>query len=158
MASSPKSRSAIYASYSPKERRLIVLTSALIAALTPFTDTIYLPALAAIALDLDASQTQSSLSVSIYLAAVGIGQLVWGPLSDRFGRLPLLLTCLAIYEGLTIACVFATSIEVLIVERSLQGLVVGVTIISSSTIIADVFHPRERFAVVLLCSLRVFRA
>jgi len=139
-------RSDLFSTYSTSQRTSIVLTCALISALTPFTDTIYLPALKSISSDLNTTDSVVSLSVSIYLACVGLGQVIWGPLSDRYGRLPVLTGCLIIYQGITIAIIFAETISVLIAERAIQGFVVGTTIVSAQVIIADVFPPAERGA------------
>lgn len=46
--------------------------------------------------------------MSIYLGFVGVGQLLWGPLSDRYGRLVVLFCTLIVYEAVTIACIFGT--------------------------------------------------
>ena len=137
-------RSDIYARYNASEKRAILVVSGLIALLTPFTDTIYLPTLASVASDLDTSQTLVSLSVSIYLAAVGLGQLVWGPLADKFGRLIILYVALVAYEATTVACIFSPNIGVLIALRTLEGFFVGSTIVIASTLISDCFAPSER--------------
>lgn len=141
-----RSRSDLFSTYSKFQRNSIVLTCALLSALTPFTDTIYLPALKSISSDLDTTDSVVSLSVSIYLACVGIGQVIWGPLSDRYGRLSVLTGCLIAYQGITIAIIFAQTISILIVERAIQGFVVGTTIVSAQVIISDVFPPAERGA------------
>lgn len=133
----------IFHLYTPSQRRWFLLVAALIAFLTPFTDTIYLPALTSVADSFDANDTLVALTVSIYLACVGAGQLFWGPLSDHYGRTLILYIVLVLYEGLTIGCIFAESIATLIVLRSLQGLVVGSTIVSAQALIADVFPPDE---------------
>lgn len=141
-----RTRSELFSTYTRFQRNSIVLTCALLSALTPFTDTIYLPALKSISSDLNTTDAVVSLSVSIYLACVGLGQVVWGPLSDRYGRLPVLTGCLVVYQAITIAIIFAQSISVLIAERAIQGFVVGTTIVSAQVIIADVFPPAERGA------------
>lgn len=64
-------RSEIYELYSRHRKRLILITGGLVALLTPFTDTIYLPALKSVESSLDTSPALVSLSVSIYLACVG---------------------------------------------------------------------------------------
>ena len=126
------------------QRKIILATGALIAMLTPFTDTVYLPVLEGLRTDLNTSEFLVSLTVSIYLASVGIGQLVWGPLSDQLGRLPVLIACLIAFEGITIAIIFAKDITAVIIERTFQGLIVGSTILSVQGIIADIFPPELR--------------
>jgi MFS transporter, DHA1 family, multidrug resistance protein len=166
--------SRIYASYSSRQQRLILLAGAMISILTPFTDTVYLPALESVGEDLHCSQTMVALTVSFYLAAVGgslfcaslihyyferpvmlsmllfflftVGQIVWGPLSDYYGRLSVLYVSLAIFEAFTIACIFARDINTLIVLRTVQGFIVGNAVVAVQAIISDVFAPAQRGA------------
>jgi MFS transporter, DHA1 family, multidrug resistance protein len=79
------------------------------------------PALPMIARDLDTSQNAAQLTMTCYLMGMAVGQLIYGPLSDRFGRRPLLLTSQAVYIlGLLIAAV-ATRIELLLIARIVQS-------------------------------------
>jgi len=134
----------IYHLYHPTSRKFILLSCAGIAILTPFTDTVYLPALSSVADTFDANDTMVALTVSIYLACVGIGQLIWGPLSDYYGRMPVLYVTIFLFEAFTIGCIFVTDINQLIILRSLEGFVVGNTVVSAQSIISDVFPPDER--------------
>ena len=77
---------------------------------------------------------------------MGVGQLLWGPLSDKFGRLTILYPALFVYSALTIGCGLSPDIYSLIVFRTLQGLVVGSTLVSAQAIIADIYAPEERGA------------
>ena len=81
------SRTDLYKSYSPTQRQLILASGAIVALLTPFCDTVYLPALQQVTDELNTTTQLTSITVSAYLGAVGIGQVVWGPLSDYYGRL-----------------------------------------------------------------------
>lgn len=134
----------IFHLYTPFSRNMILGIAAFLALLTPFTDTVYLPALKALAEDFDATDSMAALTVSIYLAAVGIGQILWGPLSDKFGRVYIILIALVFYEGITIGCIFSPTIEAFLILRSFQGFIVGCTIIIAQATIADVFPPKER--------------
>ena len=134
----------MYRIYSVTTKKRILYASAAIALLTPFTDTVYLPALASVGSSLSAPDEAVALTVSIYLAAVGIGQICFGPLADRFGRLPVIFGCLLIYEILTIACIFSPTIDWLISLRTLQGFFVSGTIVSAQAIIADIYEETER--------------
>lgn len=96
--------------------------------------------------DFDAPDSLVALTVSIYLASVGIGQLIWGPFSDRFGRLPILYGSLLVYLAFTIACIFASTIIELLILRTIQGLIVGASIIVAQAAVADVFPSKERGA------------
>jgi len=134
----------IYSLYSPLKQRLILLSCSLIAILTPFSDTIYLPALETIESKLHTSAQYVSLSVSLYLGFVGLGQLLSGPLGDKYGRWPVLVIFLLFFEGLTISCIFAENILALIVERCLQGFMIGPAVSLVQAIISDVFAPEVR--------------
>jgi multidrug resistance protein len=92
------------------------------------------------------SESSVATTVSAYLAAVGVGQLVWGPLSDRYGRMPVLGLTLFLYELLTLACALSPEINSLIVFRTFEGFVVGCTIIAVQAIISDIYAPEERGA------------
>ena len=140
------SRSDIFRSYSTLQRQLILMTGAMIALLTPFCDTVYLPALQQVTVDLNTTTVLTSITVSSYLGAVGVGQLIWGPLSDYYGRIPVLMGSLLIFEAFTIACIFAQDIISLIVLRTIEGFIVGSCIVSVQAIIADVFAPDVRGA------------
>ena len=80
------------------------------------------------------------------MGAVGVGQLVWGPLSDRYGRLKVLYSTLFAYLALTIGCGLSPNIYALIAFRTAQGFVVGSTVVSAQAIIADMYAPAERGA------------
>jgi DHA1 family bicyclomycin/chloramphenicol resistance-like MFS transporter len=82
----------------------------------------------------------------IYCLFFQLGQLIWGPLSDKYGRLPVLFSTLFIFEALTIGIIFIGNIIDLIVLRTIEGLFVGSCIVSVQAIIADVFAPEERGA------------
>jgi len=78
--------------------------------------------------------------ISIYVLATGMGSLVYGPLADRFGRRPILLTCLIFYILFALGCALAPSFEFLLAMRFAQGLAaaaLGVLVIS---VIRDIFE------------------
>lgn len=139
-------RNDIYRSYTPFQKQMILLSGAMVAMLTPFCDTIYLPALQEVATSLHTTEILTAASVSSYLGAVGVGQLFWGPLSDYYGRNVVLFVCLGIFEGFTIACIFAPDIISLIVLRTIEGFFVGCCITSVQAVISDVFAPDVRGA------------
>lgn len=93
-----------------------------IASLSPLSMHIYLPSLPGLAVDLQASDAQVQLTLSVYLFAVAGAQLIIGPLSDRFGRRPILMLGLIIFLVATLFCRFADSIEALIIGRGFQAI------------------------------------
>ena len=70
---------------------LIVLMLALLLGIQPITTDLYLPALPGLTRELGASVASAQLTLTALLLAFGVSQLFWGPLSDRFGRRPVLL-------------------------------------------------------------------
>lgn len=88
------------------------------------------------------------LVLSLYLLGIAFGQLIYGPLSDRYGRRPLLLIGLGIFLIGTIGCIFAPDIEVLIGFRILQALGGCAGLVLARAIIRDLFE-RERAASIL---------
>ena len=80
---------------------------------------VYTPSLPAVAHDLNASDAAVQLSIMAYMISVGFAQLLIGPLSDRFGRRPLMITGLAIFVFANALCALAPSIEWLIAARVL---------------------------------------
>ena len=103
------------------DSRVFVPMLALIVATGQFSTSLYLPSVPAIAEALGASRFEIGLTMSLFLAAFGISQLIYGPLSDRFGRRPVLLGGLALFALSGAGLALAQSIEALIWLRVLQA-------------------------------------
>ena len=99
----------------------LTLLLAALTAIGPLTTDMYLPSLPDIARLLDASTAQAQFTISSYLIGFALGQMFYGPISDRHGRKPVLLTALAIYCVASLICFIAQSIEMLIAARALQA-------------------------------------
>lgn len=116
-------------------RRPATLLLVMIVSISPLTMNIYLPSLPNMAVDLQATDAQLQLTLSVYLFAVAIAQLIIGPLSDRFGRKPVLVWGLVLFLAATLFCRSTSSIEALIVARGVQaiggcaGMVIGRAIV-----------------------------
>jgi MFS transporter, DHA1 family, multidrug resistance protein len=91
-------------------------------AMTAFATDMSLPALPTLSRSFAASPERVQLTLSLFILGYGGGQLFYGPLSDRFGRRPMLLAGLAIYALSGFACALAPSIGVLVAARFIQGL------------------------------------
>jgi DHA1 family bicyclomycin/chloramphenicol resistance-like MFS transporter len=116
--------------------------TALLSALTgiaPLTVDMYLPSMPDIGRLLAASPAQVQLTLSCYLAGFGIGQVVYGPVSDRHGRRPVLLTALAIYCVASIACAVAPTIELLIAARFFQAVGGAGTVVLARAVARDLY-------------------
>jgi DHA1 family bicyclomycin/chloramphenicol resistance-like MFS transporter len=116
--------------------------TALLAALSaigPLTTDMYLPSLPDIARQLNASTAQAQFTISAYLIGFAIGQIFYGPVSDRHGRKPVLIAAIALYCIASLACAFSTSIGMLIVARSLQALGGCGGIVLARAIVRDIY-------------------
>lgn len=120
---------------------LIVLVLSLLLGLQPITTDLYLPALPTITQVLGAAMPQAQLTLSALLLAFGVSQLVWGPLSDRFGRRPVLLVGMLLYVVASVASAAATSIDQLIVLRVLQGAAMGAGVVCARAVVRDLYAP-----------------
>jgi len=99
--------------------------TALLAALSatgPLTTDMYLPSLPDIARQLNGSTAQVQFTISAYLIGFAVGQIFYGPVSDRHGRKPVLMAAIALYCVASLTCALSTSIEMLIVARAFQAL------------------------------------
>ena len=116
--------------------------TALLAALTaigPLTTDMYLPSLPDIARQLNASTAQVQLTISAYLIGFAVGQIFYGPVSDRHGRKPVLIAAIALYCVASLACALSTSIEMLIIARAFQALGGSGGIVLSRAIVRDIY-------------------
>jgi MFS transporter, DHA1 family, multidrug resistance protein len=105
----------------PSSLSFTLLLGALTAT-TAFATDMSLPALPALVAVFAASPDEVQLTLSLFVLGYGGGQLVYGPLSDRFGRRPLLLAGLIIYTLAGFACALAPTIGMLVAARFVQGL------------------------------------
>jgi len=122
---------------------LVVLTLSMLLGIQPVTTDLYLPALPAMTTSFGASTSQAQLTLSALLLAFGCSQLVWGPLSDRFGRRPILLWGLLAYVLASIGSVLAPSMALLIVWRAIQGAAMGAVVMCARAIVRDLYLPAD---------------
>jgi len=122
---------------------LVVLVLTLMLGLQPITTDLYLPALPALTQGFGAPMGQAQLTLTALLLAFGLSQLVWGPLSDRFGRRPVLLTGLAAFVLASLGSTLASSMEQLIVWRTVQGVAMGAGVMCARAIVRDLYKPAD---------------
>jgi DHA1 family bicyclomycin/chloramphenicol resistance-like MFS transporter len=120
---------------------LIIVLLSMLLGIQPVATDLYLPALPAIKAEFGAELSQVQLTLSALLLAFGTSQLVWGPLSDRFGRRPILLSGLATFTLAGLGCVMAGSMHELIVWRVLQGTAMGAVVMCARAIVRDLYTP-----------------
>lgn len=124
------------------ELTVVVLISALLG-IQPVTTDLYLPALPELQPQLGASMTQVQMTFAGMVLAFGASQLVWGPLSDRFGRRPILLWGLALYTLAALACAVAPSMNLLLAARVAQGAALGAPVMAARALLRDLYTPLE---------------
>jgi len=100
----------------------MALVLGLLSAIGPFAIDMYLPALPAIGADLRADIGAVQMSLTVFFLALGVGQLLYGPVSDMLGRKPPLYFGLALFVVASVGCAMATSVDTLIMLRFIQGL------------------------------------
>ncbi|WP_280540053.1 Bcr/CflA family multidrug efflux MFS transporter [Chromohalobacter sp. 11-W] len=123
-------------------RRLALLVAAN-TALAPFAIDAYLPAMPTLAEAVNASVHHTELSLSVFLFGFAIGQLLCGPLSDRLGRRPVLLTGLVVFLLASLGIMQVSSLETLWGLRFIQALGGGACVVNSAAIVRDCFSGRE---------------
>lgn len=120
---------------------LVILFLALLLGIQPITTDLYLPALPAMTQGFGAAMPQAQLTLTALLLAFGVSQLFWGPLSDRFGRRPILLAGLAAYVAAAAASAAAPSMAALIACRMVQGAAMGAAVMCARAVVRDLYTP-----------------
>ncbi len=109
----------------------------------PISLDLYLPALPQLAAELAASTSAAQLTITACLIGLAVGQIIAGPLSDRFGRKRPLMIGLVAYALASLACAFAWSITVLLVLRLIQGLAGAAGIVIARAVARDLYEGRR---------------
>lgn len=115
----------------------LALSLALIAMLGPAGIDMYLPSMPDMARELGTSYAQVQLTLTVFLLAMGLGQLVFGPLIDAYGRRRFLLAGIAFFSIGAIWASNANSIEMLLVARFVQGLASSLTLVAAISTVRD---------------------
>jgi len=111
----------------------------LLSAIGPFSTDMYVPSLPGISAAFGATTQQVQLTISSYLVGFALGQIVYGPLSDRYGRKPVLVAAVLLYCITTLLCTVSTSIEMLIVLRLFQAFGGCGAIVLARAIVRDLY-------------------
>src|SRR5260221_12325830 len=121
----------------------LIFILGLLTAIGPFSIDMYLPAFPAIAKGLNTSVAQVMLSLSSFFIGISAGQLVYGPLLERFGRKKPLYVGLVIYLFASAGCAFTESVNSLILFRFLQALGSCAGMVTSRAIVRDLFEVKD---------------
>jgi DHA1 family bicyclomycin/chloramphenicol resistance-like MFS transporter len=122
---------------------LLIVILGLMSAIGPFSIDMYLPAFTDIASHLHTSIDKVMLTLTSFFLGISFGQIIYGPLLERFGRKKPLYFGLTLYLLATIGCAFANSIQLLISLRLLQALGGCVGMVSSRAMVRDIFSSNE---------------
>ncbi|MBD8494094.1 Bcr/CflA family multidrug efflux MFS transporter [Pseudomonas syringae] len=133
-------------------QRLIILLAALVA-FGPLSVDMYLPSLPTIADDLGAAHAQVQMTIGVFLGGLCLGMLLYGPLSDRFGRRRLLLGGMVLYLLASLGCALAAQVEHLLFWRFLQALGGAAASVLGRALVRDLFPLDEAARVLSLMHL-----
>lgn len=124
----------------PRDSGALVFLLGCAIALGPLSTDMYLPSLPILIGLYDSDAATVQLTLSVFLVGFAVMQLVYGPVSDRFGRRPVLLTGTALYTLASIGCAFAGSVEWLILWRFLQALGACAGVVLGRAIARDLYE------------------
>ena len=126
-----------------KSHFYLILILGLLTAIGPLSIDMYLPAFPNIALGLHTSVSKVMLSLSSFFVGISVGQLLYGPLLERFGRKTPLYFGLGLYAIAALGCATAMSVESLIVFRFFQALGGCVGMVASRAMVRDLFEVKD---------------
>ncbi|CAM4350622.1 MFS transporter, DHA1 family, bicyclomycin/chloramphenicol resistance protein [Pedobacter westerhofensis] len=138
-----------------KRHFFLILLLGSLTALGPFSIDMYLPGFPAIASDLHTTVAKVSLSLSGFFIGISAGQLLYGPLLDRFGRKKPLYIGLMIYILASVGCAYASTINMLIILRCVQAIGSCAAAVASIAMVRDLFPVSENAKVFALLMLVV---
>lgn len=131
----------------------VVAVLALLTALEPLSIDLYLPGFFIMAESFKTDVAQIQLSLSTFLGGFAVGQLIWGPISDRFGRKKPVLLSLVIFVAASIACIYARTAEQLWVFRFVQAIGGCGGIVISRAVVTDFFGQDQRLRIFSLLAV-----
>ena len=114
-----------------------------ISALTPLAIDLYLPALPTLVTDLNAQPSQIQASLITYLIGFSFGQLIFGPLSDSYGRKPVLLLGITVFSLLSIIVGFAQNAQILVLGRLVQGFFAAAPSVVVFALVRDLYKNED---------------
>jgi len=126
-----------------KQHFIVILILGALSTIGPLSIDMYLPGFPAIARDLKTTVSHIQLSLTSYFIGISVGQLVYGPLLDRYGRKMPLYIGLGLYIAASLACAFVQSADTLIVMRFVQAVGGCASLVASRALVRDLFPVSE---------------
>lgn len=123
----------------PRSQLAVAALLASLAMVSPFSIDTFFPSFRAIAADLGVATWQVQQTLTVYLVPYGVMALVHGPLSDAFGRRPVILAGMLLYALAALACALAPSFGTLLVFRAMQGMTAGAGLVVGRAIVRDLY-------------------
>jgi DHA1 family bicyclomycin/chloramphenicol resistance-like MFS transporter len=136
-----------------KQYFFIILILGSLATVSPFSIDMYLPGFPRIASDLGTTIDRVQLSLTSYLIGICLGQILYGPLLDRFGRKKPLYVGLGLYVIASIGCALTSSVDALIAMRFFQAMGGCVGLVASQALVSDLFPSEKRAEVFSMITL-----
>lgn len=130
-------------SSAPKNYGLFVTFIAIIGAFSSLVNDMYLPTIPSMMREFHTTPSMTQMGISMAMAGMGIGSVLWGSSSDRYGRKPVLIVSLIIFALATALSLFSNTITFFIICRLFQGLGAGGAMVLSTSIPADVYMGRQ---------------
>lgn len=124
-------------------KAFLVILLGVLSAFGPFVVDLYLPSLPQLAQFFDTTASMTQLTLTTAMIGLAVGQLLLGPMSDKFGRKIPLIISLLIYIISTILLIFSPNIETMIVLRAVQGLSSAGSVVISRAVETDLYRGRE---------------
>jgi DHA1 family bicyclomycin/chloramphenicol resistance-like MFS transporter len=125
------------------KEKLLLIFLVVTCAFTPLTTEMYLPGLPTIAAEFGATDAEANMTIILFFIAYGCSSLAWGPLSDKYGRRPILIAGFIMYFTGSLLSALTGTIEGMFVWRILQGIGCGNSMSVASAVARDVFTGRR---------------
>lgn len=120
---------------------VVIAALGMLTGLQPVTTDLYLPALPQMQRALGMSLSSAQWTLSVLILAFGIGQLLWGPIADRFGRRPVLRWGLGVYVLASLVATLANDLTLMILARAAQGVGLSASVVCGRAMIRDLYVP-----------------
>ncbi|PKO00454.1 MAG: MFS transporter [Chloroflexi bacterium HGW-Chloroflexi-4] len=128
----------------------LVVLIALLSAFVPLSTDLYLPALPTMSANFGVGPERTNLTLTMFFVFYALGTLIWGPLSDLYGRKPILLIGLSLYIAASLACVFVNSIDALIIFRIFQAIGGSAAGAVATAIVKDSYSGKKRMSILAI--------